>query len=174
MLQYLAGGGGIALLDVNPGLLIWTTITFFIVFFMLRFFAWKPIAQAIDARADRIHADLERAESIRKEAEAKYEEYLQKLNSLRQEGHDIVQEAKKDAEKLRQEILDTARKEAEAARLRGVREIQLAKDTALEQLHQEVVNLSIAVAGQLIGRNLNAEDHKRFVTDSVKKIRSIN
>jgi len=82
MLQYLAEGG-IALLDVNPGLMIWTTITFFIVFFVLRSLAWKPISQSLDARADRIHADLDRAENLKKEAEAKFEEYMQKLNSLR-------------------------------------------------------------------------------------------
>jgi len=173
MLQYLAEGG-IALLDVNPGLMIWTTITFFIVFFVLRSLAWKPISQSLDARADRIHADLDRAENLKKEAEAKFEEYMQKLNSLRQEGQEIIGEARKDADRLKDEILDAARKEAESVKARGIKEIELARDAALEQLHVQVVNLSTSIAGQLLGKTLNPEDHKRFITDSIQKIRSMN
>jgi F-type H+-transporting ATPase subunit b len=58
--MYLAAGG---LLDVNPGLLIWTIITFSIVVIILRKFAWNPIINALDERADKIHGDIEKAGS---------------------------------------------------------------------------------------------------------------
>jgi len=99
---------------------------------------------------------------------------MQKLNSLRQEGQEIIGEARKDADRLKDEILDAARKEAESVKARGIKEIELARDAALEQLHVQVVNLSTSIAGQLLGKTLNPEDHKRFITDSIQKIRSMN
>jgi F0F1-type ATP synthase membrane subunit b/b' len=62
--------------------------------------------------------------------------------------------------------------EVEAMRQRGVRDIELAKDKALEELHKEVVSLSVGIASQIIGRTLKAEDHKRFVEDAIKGLRS--
>jgi F-type H+-transporting ATPase subunit b len=172
--EYLASEGGIALLDVNPGLVIWTTFTFLVVLFILWMFAWKPIVSALDARATKIHADIDRADNLRSDAERKLAEYEEKLNSLRSEGQDILAEAKKDAERLKEEILASARKEAEAVKERGIRDLHLAKDKALEDLHQQVVTLSIAVASKIIGKALSPEDHKRLIQDTISSIRSMN
>jgi len=174
VLEYLASEGGIALLDVNPGLVIWTTATFFVVLVILRIFAWKPIAGALDERAAKIHADIDRADNLRKDAERKLTEYEEKLNSLRTEGQDILNEAKKDAERLKEEILAHARKEAEAVKERGIRDLNLAKDKALEDLHKQVASLSVAVASQILGKALSPEDHKRLIQDTISGIRSMN
>lgn len=174
LLDYLASEGGIALLDVNPGLAIWTTITFLVVFLILKKFAWGPIAEALDSRAEKIHSDIDRAESIRKEAEARLNEYMAKLDSLRDEGQEIMSEARKDAEKLKEEILESARKEAEAQREQGVRDVKLAADKALERLHKEVADLSVAVASQILGKTLKAEDHKKLIEESLDKLKSAN
>ena len=74
MLEFIAAEGGISLLEVNPGLAIWTTVTFLLVLFILQKFAWKPITSALDERANKIHEDLDRAERIRTDAESKLEE----------------------------------------------------------------------------------------------------
>jgi F-type H+-transporting ATPase subunit b len=174
LLEFLAEGGGIAILDVNPGLVIWTFIIFFIVMFILRKFAWNPIAEALDARAQKIHDDIDRADGLRKEAEQKLEEYLQKLNGLRAEGQEIVTEARKDAEDLKNEILSSARKEAEELKNRALREVSLARDSALDDIHRQVTELSIAVAGQILERSLKPEDHQKMISDTITKIKSMN
>ena len=174
MIEYLAGEGGIALLDVNPGLVIWTTITFLVVFVVLRVFAWKPIAGALDARAEKIHADLDRAEEVKRDAETKLEEYLQKLDGLRQEGQEIIAEGRKDAEELKQKILDEARQEAEEIKARGLRDIQLAMDKALERYHQDITNMSISVAGQILGKELSAADHERLIREAIENVKGMN
>ncbi len=174
VLEYLASEGGLALLDVNPGLVIWTTVTFITVFLVLKKFAWGPIATALDSRAEKIHSDIDRADSIRKEAEEKLNDYLAKLDSLKDEGQQIVSEARKDAEKLKEEILETARKEAEAQVEQGVRDVKMAADQALEKLHKEVVNISVAIAGQIIGKTLKADDHKKLIEESLEKLKSNN
>ena len=173
MIEYLAEGG-IALLDVNPGLIIWTLITFTTVFLVLRFFAWNPIAKALDERAEKIHADLDRAESVRNEAEAKYEEYMTKLNGLRGEGQEIVTEARKDAEKFKEELLADARKEAEAIKERGLRDVKLAMDKALENYHKDITNISVEIAGQILGKKISAGDQGELIKDSIDKIKGLN
>lgn len=174
ILEYLASEGGFAILDVNPGLIFWTTVTFGMVMFGLRFFAWKPISQALDARAEKIHSDLDRAESIRKEAEEKLNEYVARLDGLRAEGQDIIAEGRKDAEQLKNEILETARRESGEIRDRSLKELEHAKNKALDELYKQVVEISVAVAGQIIGKSLKAEDHKKLIEDSISKLRSMN
>jgi F-type H+-transporting ATPase subunit b len=174
MLEYLAGEGGIALLDINPGLVIWTTVTFLVVFLILRFLAWKPIAGALDARAEKIHADLDRAEDVRKDAETKLDEYMNKLNGLKQEGQDIIAEARKDAEELKKSIMEDAKKEAEAIKARGLRDIQLSMDKALEQYHRNLTEMSVLIAGQILGKAISAKEHERLISDAVSKVKSLN
>lgn len=173
MLEFLAAQGGISLLDVNPGLAIWTTVTFLLVLFILQRFAWKPITSALDERAKKIHDDLDRAENIRKDAEAKLEEYMDKLNGLKEEGQEIIAEARKDAESLRNEILDTARKEAEQIRERSRKEIDLAMDSALDKLHKDVTSLSVQIASQILGKTLSESDHKDLIEQSIKSVQNM-
>lgn len=174
LLNYLASEGGIDLLHVNPGLVIWTLITFTIVLLILWRFAWKPIVKALDERAGRIHSDLERAEQVRRDAEAKLEEYMGKLNGLRAEGQEIMAEARKDAEEMKEEIGEAARKEAEAIKTRGVRDIQLAMDKALEEYHRNITELSVAIAGQILDKTLSTGDYEKLVSESIAKIKSLN
>ena len=95
---YLAAGG---LLDANPGLLVWTIITFLVVVFILRAFAWNPILHALDERAEKIHGDIEKADKIRKEAEELLATYNAKITAARDEALAIVSEANSDAVKLK-------------------------------------------------------------------------
>jgi F-type H+-transporting ATPase subunit b len=175
IVEFLAAAeGGISLLDVNPGLAIWTAVTFLLVFLALYKLAWGPISNALDARAEKIHGDLDRADSLRKDAEAKLTEYMTKLEGLKTEGQDLIGEAKKQAERLKEEILETARKESEALRAKSAAEIKLATDAALQKLQSEVTNLSIAVASQVLGKAIQAQDHKKLIEETVSKLKSVN
>ena len=174
LLDYLAGEGGIALLDMNPGLVIWTFIAFFIVLFLLSKFAWGPISKALDERAARIHDDLERAEALKTEAEEKLEEYLKKLDGLREEGHAIVNEAQEDARKLKEKMLAEAKSEADAIKERALREVDLARDHALADIHKAVTEVATAVAAKILAKELSSADHSKLVQDAVKELESLN
>lgn len=174
LLDYIAGEGGLALLDVNPGLVIWTFIAFLIVLFILAKFAWGPIVRALDERADRIHSDIDRADKLRADAEAKLQEYMQKLDGLREEGQDIIHEANEDARKLKDEILKEARHEAEAVKKRALHEVELARDDVLDQIHRTIVEVATNVAGKIMERSLKPEDHSKLVEDTIKQMGSLN
>ncbi len=175
IIEYLASeGGGISLLDVNPGLAIWTTVIFGIVFLILKFFAWGPIARALDARAEKIHTDIDRADSIRKEAEDRLADYMAKIENLNVDAERIVAAARKEAGRVKEELLEAARKEAEAQREKGVREVNVAAQQALDRLHQEVATLSVSIAGQILGRSISTEDHRELIQATLDQLKSSN
>lgn len=174
LLEFLAEEGGIALLDVNPGLVIWTFLIFGIVLFILSKFAWGPISNALDERAKKIHDDIDRADHLRKDAEKKLEEYLEKINGLKAEGQAIVAEARKDAEALKNDLLNQARKESEAMKNRSLREVSMARDQALEDIHKQVTEISMVIVAQILERTLKGEDHKKLIDDTVSKLKILN
>jgi len=161
---------GIALLEINPGLVIWTTITFIIVAIILYNFAWKKIITALDQRAEYIDNNIKEAENLKKEAEAKFQEYQEKLVSLKVEAQEIIQEAKKDAERLKDEIIKKAKEEAEELRRRAQKEINLSKEAALEEIHKYAVELSMEIARKAIQKALSPEEHKRLLEETIKEL----
>lgn len=168
MIEFLASAeGGIALLDVNPGLVVWTTLTFVLVLLILNRYAWKPIIKALDDRADRIHGDIERANQLRKEAETLFQQYQDRLNDLKVEAQTMISEARKDSEALKADVLDKARKEAEEIRARSRKEIQQAMDSALEQIRQQAVDLSVEITKRVVARSMTADDHKKQLQDAL-------
>ncbi|MFN3604029.1 MAG: F0F1 ATP synthase subunit B [Leptonema sp. (in: bacteria)] len=169
---YLAGG--IALLEINPGLVIWTTFTFVLVSLILYKFAWSKIITALDERAERIESNIKAAENLRKEAEKKFEEYQEKIANAKSEAQEILQEAKKDAEILKSDILQKAKNESEEIRRRAQKEINLAKELAVQEIHEYVIGLSLEIAKKIINKNLDMEEHKKLIEDTIQQLNKQN
>ena len=169
-----AGGGGIALLEVNPGLVIWTFIIFTIVLLLLRRFAWKPIVSAMDNRATRIQNDLKKAEKLRKEMEDKRHEYLKKLEALEEDVQKALKKAQQDGEAKRVTILAQAHEDA-SAMLKGTEhEIELAKSSAFSELKDELVRLSVGLVRQLLGRDLSQTELQSLAEESLKELKQLS
>src|SRR5208283_2674517 len=100
------------MLDPNPGLILWTIVTFLVVAFLLKKFAWKPLIQSLQQREDGIRQSVERAEQAKLEAEQLLEENRKQLARAEQEGHRILNETRSLAEKLKGEIVDSAHQQS--------------------------------------------------------------
>jgi len=161
------------LLKVDPGLFLWTVITFLFLVLILWKAAWKPIVLALDARTERIRNDIDSAEKNRQEAEKTYAQYKELMNKSKEEAEGIISEAKINAEKIKSDILENANKESKSIVERGRIEISMAKDKALSELKEEIVIFSTEIASKIITRNLNSDDQKVIVNDAINKIGSI-
>lgn len=151
------------LLNLNPGLIIWTFITFFIVLYVLKRFAWRPLLNALESREEGIKSDLSRAEHAREESERLLNEHRKNLQFAEAEARNIIDEARSTADQLRAEILEKAQSAAKALTAQAKAEIQREKETALAQLRAEVANLAIQAAGRILDENLDVERHRRIV-----------
>ncbi|EQA62498.1 F0F1 ATP synthase subunit B [Leptospira alexanderi] len=166
----LLAAKGLSLLDVNPGLVVWTLITFLVVVLVLKKFAWDVILKALDERAQAVQNDIEKASELRSEAEALLKDYEARLDSAKDEAHAIVAEAKSDALKLKNKLLEETNQEVKAQKDQAVKEIELAKGKALEQLQTQFVEMTIAIAGKVLEKQLKAEDYKAFIETELNKL----
>ena len=154
----------------NFGNALWTVGIFLIVVFVLGKFAWGPVLSLLQEREAFIHQSLSAAKHDREEAEARLKEYTAQLQAARTEAATIVADARRDAEKLREELRGKAKAEAETLIKNAERQIQLETGRALQQIRHEAVDLSVAIASKLIGRNLTREDNERLIEDALKQV----
>jgi F-type H+-transporting ATPase subunit b len=158
------------LVQPDPGLFIWTILTFLVLFGLLAKFAWKPILEMLQSREDTIRKSLEDAQRARQELERLNQESARLIAAARQEAEAIVTRSRSDAERLKEELKQEARTEAATIVRNAERQIQLETGRAVEQIRQEAVDLSIAIASKLIGRNLSKEDNARLIDDALKQV----
>ncbi len=161
------------LLKVDPGLMLWTIITFIILVLLLWKTAWKPVIEALDSRAEKIRNDLETAEKNRLEAEKLLGEHKEMMDNARSEAARIISEGKSEADRLKDEILEKANADAQNFSEKAKREIEVAKDKALLEIKDEVVSLSTEIASKIISRNLNPDDQKDLVEKALNKMGTV-
>ncbi len=161
------------LLKLDPGLLLWTIITFIVLLLILWKTAWKPIIQALDSRAEKIKGDIDRAEKTRLEAENLLNRHKEIMNKAMDETAKIIADGKTDAEKIRDEIIAKANQEAKEITERTKREVTKAKDKALNELKLEIANIATDIASKIIVKNLNPGDNEAIVKKALGKVDSI-
>ena len=161
-------GGGFNPLDFGAlSNMLWT----WIIFLAALPFAWKlvmgPITRAMEERDERVQSAMEKAEQAGKDAERARAEIEVKLGEAQAGAAKLLSEARERAEERERELIDEAKREAGAQRDRALAEIQTAKDQALMQIRDEVVEISLLAAGKVLSRGVSSEDDKRLVRELV-------
>ncbi len=154
----------------NVGNAIWTLAIFLLVVFVLGKFAWGPILALLQQREEFIHRSLADAKHDREEAEARLKEYVARLQTARTEAAGIVEEARRDAERLREDLKQRARTEADTMIQNAERQIQLQTQRAIQEIRREAVDLSVAIASKIIQRNLTKEDNQRLIDEALTQV----
>ena len=158
----------------NLAELIPALISFAIVFFVLSKFAWPAISDMLDKRAETIREGLERAEAARIEAERLLEEYKQTMADARKEAGTILQQAKQAAEATRLEGTQKTQAEIDDMLAKARESIEGERRAAIASLQASVAELSVAVAGKLIGSELSDEDHRAVIEKYISEAGSLN
>lgn len=151
---------------------LWTVLIFVLVLVVLGKFAWGPILGMLKEREDFIRKSLHDAKHDRDQAEARLKEYTSQLQSARAEAASLVENARRDADRLREELRAGAKAEADTILKNAEKQIQMERDRALAQIRTEAVDLSVAIASKLIGRNLTKADNERIIEDALKQVES--
>ena len=157
------------LLQPDPGLFIWTILTFLVLVGLLAKFAWRPLLQALESRQDLIRKSLDDAQRAKQELDRLQHESAQIVRAARVEAESIITASRSDGERLRNELREKARTEAEAVIKNAERQIQLETSRAVQQIRHEVVDLSVMIASKLIQRNLTKEDNERLIEDALQQ-----
>ncbi len=156
------------------GNIIWTLITFIAVVIVLGKFAWKPILSALQKREKFIRDSLEEAKRENEKAKQMLAEYDEKLHKAREDATAIVDEGRRDAEEVRKKILADSKRDADAVAARARKDIELARDAAVKQLHDQTVQLATMVAGKVVHRELSPGDHEELVDQALDELKGLN
>jgi len=160
------------LVQPDPGLFIWTILTFLVLVALLTKFAWTPLLTALDRRQATIRKALDDAALAQKELERLNAESAQILKRARVEAEALLSQSRSDGERLREEIRQKARIEADHTVKAAERQIQLETSRALLQIRREAVDLSVMIASKIIGRNLSKEDNESLIDQTLKQFES--
>jgi len=159
------------LFSVDPGLLIWTIVTFVVVLLVLRATAWKPLVKSLEDRQRNIEGAIEDARRIKTEAETLLARYEETMRSAKDEARAIVDEARADGRRVQEGIRAAAEKEATEFKARAMREIDLQKDAAIQEIWSLTADLSTDLAGRILGRQLDGPDQERLVQELIAQMR---
>jgi F-type H+-transporting ATPase subunit b len=158
------------LVQLDPGLFIWTIATFLVLLTLLAKFAWGPLLAALEARQALIRKSLDDALQAKQDLERLNVEAAQIIQRARVDADAIISESRSDGDRLREELKQKARAEADHIVKSAGRQIQLETSRALQQIRHEAVDLSVMIATKILKRNLSKEDNERLIDDALKQL----
>ena len=158
------------LVQPDPGLFIWTILTFLVLVTLLAKFGWRPLLQALDSRQELIRKSLDDAQQARQELERLQHESAQIIRQARVDAEAVVAQSRSDAAKLREEMRQKAKAEADGIVRNAERQIQLETQRALQQIRHEAVDLSVMIASKILRRNLTKEDNEKLIEEALKQV----
>lgn len=154
-------------LGISVSGLVAQFVNFILLLLILRAVAYKPIIQMLDERSRRIRESMERAEEVKRQAASTEEEFARRLADARREGQEIIAQAEKIAERLRQDEMDKTRQDLEQLRAKALEDIERERERAVTELRQQVADLALFAAGRVVGRSLDQTSHYRLVDEAL-------
>lgn len=150
------------------GDMIFYAVTFLILMWLIKIFAWKPVNEMMQKRADKISDDIESAEKSRTEAEQLAKQRQDALANSRQEAASILDGAKKQGQQQQAEIVATAQSEAQTLKQTAQKDIEQQRKDALANARNDVAGLSIEIASKIIQKELSAKDQQALVDSYIE------
>ena len=161
---------GNALLRPDPGLFVWTLLTFLVLLTILAKFAWRPLLRTLESRQATIRKSLDDALQAKKDLERLHVESAEIMRKARLDAESIVSQSRADADRLREEMKQKAKADADIVVRNAERQIQLETTRALQQIRHEAVDLSVAIASKLLQRNISKEDNEKLIDEALRQI----
>ena len=160
------------LVQPDPGLYIWTIATFLILLWLLAKFAWRPLLAALEQRQETIRKSLDDAQQAKQDLERLNAESRKILAEARVQAEHILSLTRTDANRLRDELKQKAQSEAAGVIKNAERQIEMETARAIQQIRNEAVDISIAIASKVLERNVTREDNERLIEETFKQIES--
>ncbi len=159
-----------AFVDLNLWSLFVTICNTLIMFLIVKHFLYKPMRNMLAAREQEVRDLYTHAETDRREAEAMKRDYTASIANAKQEAAEIVSSAQKRAEKRAEDIVQQANHDAAAAKQRAEESIEQERKKAMNQMKDEIADLSMMIASKVVEREVNPDDHKRLIDDFIDKV----
>lgn len=158
------------MLEINPGLTIWTIITFLLLLILLKKFAWKPLLNALGTREENIRSSIERAEKAAQEAERLAAENKKRLEEAEFRASQLLKESRELGEKIKSEIIEKAHHQAKHMIEQAKQEIEREREAAIIKLREDVADLAINAAKKVVGEILDEKKHRSIIDSYLNEL----
>ena len=150
--------------------LVVQVLSFLLLVYILRRFAWNPLMNMMEERRNQIEANIANAEKERLQAEQIKREYQEEMRKARQEAQEVIAKATKLSEQRAAEILASAQVEAEKIKKAALVDIERERDLAIAQVQAQVADLSVAVAEKIIRKNLDVKGQEDMIEQFIQEV----
>jgi F-type H+-transporting ATPase subunit b len=158
------------LIQVTPGLMIWTIVCFLATFFFLKKFAFGRVQAMIDERRERIAQAIDEADHARAEARNLLEEHKKLIGQAKSESEEILSEARRVADAQRERVKAETEEDRQRRLEETRRQIEQATTQALGQIRDEVGKLSLLAAEKITRKSLTGADQQRLIDEALAEI----
>jgi F-type H+-transporting ATPase subunit b len=165
-----AASSGSFLISPNVGLMVWTLLLFGISMFVLAKLAFPRISEALDKRQHAIEESIDHAEQVRTQADQLLEEYRERLKEARGQAEEIVSRARNAAETHEREAQEVAKAKREQMMEQTRRDIQSETRRAIQEIRNEVADLTVMATEKVTRKTLNDEDQRRLVEEALEEL----
>jgi len=140
-------------------------VNFVVLLVMLYFFAYKPIMQMLDQRAQKIKDSIDETQKIKDQAAKSEEDFKKRIEAVSRESQEVIAKAMRTGEEARQRALQEAKTEAQMVVEKARQEIQRERDEVISELKQEFADLTIVAAEKVIARSLDKTAHEKLIEE---------
>ncbi len=159
-----------SVIDVSPGVVFWTIVTFVILLWILKKFTWKPILMALDQRESAIRESLEKAEKAKEDAQKVLDANQANLAKAEEESKKIIGQSRAYAEKLKEQIIHESREQAKKLIEDAASEIDRQKEAAFDELKGQIAEIAVKAAEKILKENLDKETQKKLLDKYIGEI----
>ena len=159
-----------SLVSVNPITLIAQICNLFIQLFVFKKFFWDKIVAVIDARREAADKEIVEAENAKAEALSIKQTYEENMLQARAQADQILQSAQKSAVARSEEIIGQAQQQAAQIKAKASADIEQEKKKALNDAKDEISVIALAIAGKVVGRELNGADQSALVDQFINEL----
>lgn len=157
-------------LTFDPDLALFTGLVFVLLIIVLGKFAWPQISLALVEREKRIEDNITAAEKMHADAKGLLAQHEAKLALAADEVRALLEEARRDAESTKTQIVAEAKKAADAERDRAIRDVQRAADHAMQDIAEKIANQSVKLAGMIVQQNITPDQQSKLVRDALSQL----
>jgi F-type H+-transporting ATPase subunit b len=169
-MAHIAASSGSFLISPNVGLMVWTLLLFAISMYVLAKLAFPRISEALDKRQHAIEESIDHAEQVRKDADRLLEEYRERLKEARQQADEIITRARNAAETQEREAQGEAKAKREQMMEQTRRDIEAETRRAIQEIRNEVADLTVLATEKVTRKTLNDEDQRRLVDEALDEL----
>ncbi|MGH2899547.1 MAG: F0F1 ATP synthase subunit B [Solirubrobacteraceae bacterium] len=162
--------GGSFLVSPNVGLMIWTLIVFTISLYVLKKLVFPRIQETLDRRQHAIDDSIDAAERTRGEADELLAEYRERLTQAREQAEEILARARKAADAAEAAAVTDAKAKREEMLEQTKREIQAETRRAIQDIRNEVADLTILATEKVTRKTLTEDDQRRLVEEALGEL----